>query len=105
MSLDPAFLELRTKPLPTLKERRQMIREHLAKAQATLNQMTRLAAAGAFWTPKSAKAAKRAVRKAAWEVDQLTKALEYLGEPDERLDLYRLFGMDIPPPRGREFTD
>ena len=40
-----------------------------------------------------------------WEVYQLTEALAYLGEPDQRLDLYRLFGMDLLPPRGREFKD
>jgi hypothetical protein len=97
MSLDPAFLELRTKPLPTLPERRRFIREYLVKAQGKLDRLLRLAAAGTFGTPKARKEVKRQARQAAWEAYQLTEALRYLGEPDERLDLYRLFGMDLPP--------
>jgi hypothetical protein len=101
MSLDPAFYEFRQKPLPTLPERRRLIRERLVKTQAELNRMLRKAAAGSYGTLKARRQAKRLVRKAAWEVYQLTEALRYLGEPDPRLDLYRLFGMDLPenPPR------
>jgi hypothetical protein len=102
MSLDPAFLELRTKPLPTLPERRRLIREQLVKTQSEFNRLMRLAAAGSYGTPKARKQVKRLVRKAAWGVYQLTEALRYLGEPDPRLDLYRLFGMDLPePPKGQ----
>jgi hypothetical protein len=87
---------LRTQPLPTLPRRRQMIRERLAKEQAELDQFGRLAA-DANLSLRAAAAARRKVRTAKWAVDQLTKALDYLGEPDPRLDLYRLFGMDLPP--------
>jgi hypothetical protein len=62
MSLDPAFLELRTKPLPTLSERRRFIREHLARTQAKLNRLTRLVAAGTYCTPKARNQAKRPAR-------------------------------------------
>ena len=87
---------LRTKPLPTLPRRRQMIRERLAQEQAELEQFNRLAA-DANLSPRAAAEARRKVRTAKWAVNQLTKALDYLGEPDPLLDLYRLFGMDLPP--------
>jgi hypothetical protein len=92
---------LRTKPLPTLPQRRQMIRERLAKEQAKLDQFGRLAA-DANLSLRAAAVARRKVRTAKWAVNQLTKALDYLGEPDPRLDLYRLFGMDLPPEPPRQ---
>ena len=68
---------LRTKPLPTLPQRRQMIRERLAKEQAELEQFSRLAA-DANLSPRAAAEARRKVRTARWAVNQLTKALDYL---------------------------
>jgi hypothetical protein len=50
-------------------------------------------------------AAAATVKTAKSDVDLLRRALAYFGTPDERLDLYRLFGMDLPPPEGREFKD
>jgi hypothetical protein len=85
-SEDPAFYELRTKPLPTLAERRRFVRERLAKEEASLAQLMRLGAGP------------DAGRKIRADVSLLRRALAYLGRPDERLDLYRLFGMDLPPP-------
>jgi hypothetical protein len=95
-SLDPAFHELRTKPLPTLPQRRRLIRERLAREQAHLDQFARLAAPEHL-TAAAAARARNNVRIAATNVRMLQKALAYLGEPDARLDLYRLFGMDLPP--------
>jgi hypothetical protein len=87
MSLDPAFLELRAKPLPTLPERRRLIRERLAKERAEFG---RLRIRGV--TPD-------AIIKKCDGILALRKALEYLGELHPRLDLYRLFGMDLPEPK------
>jgi len=95
-SLDPAFYELRTKPLPTLPERRRIIRERLAKAQAELDQFSRLLAAEPHATSKATSRARAMVRTKKYEVSQLTKALAYLGQPHPRWDLYRLFGLDLP---------
>jgi hypothetical protein len=36
------------------------------------------------------------VRTKKSNIHRLKKALAYLGEPDHRLDLYRLFGIDLP---------
>ncbi len=87
MSLDPAFYQLRQKPLPTLQERRRLVSERLAKTQAEIDRLIR--------EPYSPKQAVKIGALLADE-DLLIKALAYLGEPDLRLDLYRLFGMDLP---------
>ena len=87
---------LRSRPLPTLPERRRLVRERLANEQAELEQFRRLAA-DANLSPRAAAVARKKVRTAKWTINQLGKALTYLGEPDPRLDLYRLFGMDLPP--------
>jgi len=102
MSLDPAFYQLRQKPMPTLPERRRLVRERLAKEQAELDQFSRLAA-DPFLFQEAAAAARAKVRRARSDVELLRKALAYLGEPDPRLDLYRLFGMPLPPepPKGQ----
>ena len=84
MSLDPAFYELRTKPLPTLPRRRQMIRERLARERAELGRL------------RMRGAAPHVIAKKCAGIRLLRKALDYLGEPHPRLDLYRLFGMDLP---------
>jgi hypothetical protein len=84
MSLDPAFFELRTKPLPTLPERRRLVRERLAKERAELGRLRMRGAAPCIIIKKGA------------DILLLRKALEYLGEPHPRLDLYRLFGMPLP---------
>ena len=84
MSLDPAFLELRTTPLPTLPQRRRLIRERLAKERAELGRLRMRGAAPHVIIKKGA------------GILLLRKAREYLGEPDYRLDLYRLFGMELP---------
>jgi hypothetical protein len=89
-------LTLRTQPLPTLPERRRMFRERLARTEADLAQLTRLLTAGPHSASRAVSRLRQRAKTAAFEVDQLTKAIAYLGEPDERLDLYRLFGMDLP---------
>jgi len=94
--LDPAFYELRTKPLPTLPQRRRMLRERLAREQAQLDRFVQLAA-DMHLTPAAATRSRNNVRTAMRNIRLLEKALAYLGEPDLRLDLYRLFGMDLPP--------
>src|ERR1700730_6837567 len=97
MSLDPAFYELRTKPLPTLPERRRLIHEQLVKEVEELERFTKLAEDKCLCAA-AADAARRKVRTTAAGVRLLIKALEYLGEPNYRLALYRLFGMPLPPP-------
>jgi hypothetical protein len=89
---DPAFYELRQKPLPTLSERRRFIQEKLAETEAKLGRYSRLLLA-----QQVSKQARALVKTAKADVDLLCWALAYLGEPDPRLDLYRLFGMDLPP--------
>ncbi len=86
----------RARQLATLGRPRRLIREQLVKTEAELKRLLRLAAAGSYGTPRARKSIKRLARKAAWEVYQCTEALRYLGEPHPRLDLYRLFGMDLP---------
>jgi hypothetical protein len=86
---------LRTKPLPTLPERRRIVRERLAKAEAELDQFTRLAA-GPHFSARAAAAVRTKVRSTKTDIRMLQKALAYLGQPDLRLDLYRLFGVDLP---------
>jgi hypothetical protein len=83
---DPAFYALRTKPLPTLAERRRFVRERLAKEEADFNRLVWIGAAPDV------------IRKMRANVRLLRRALAYLGRTDERFDLYRLFGMDLPPP-------
>jgi len=72
MSLDPAFYELRTKPLPTMSERRRLVRERLAKERAALVELRTLGAEP------------RAILAKCDDVKLLRKALAYLGEPDRR---------------------
>jgi hypothetical protein len=84
MSLDPAFYELRTKPLRTLPQRRRLIRERLAKERAELGSL------------RMRGAAPHVIIKKCAGIRLLTKARDYLGEPHPRLDLYRLFGMELP---------
>jgi hypothetical protein len=45
--IDPAFYELRTKPLPTLPQRRRFLRERLAKERGHLDRFAKLAGARA----------------------------------------------------------
>jgi len=98
--LDPAFYELRTKPLPTLPERRRLLRERLAKERGHLARFVDLTAGNRL--PSAAHArVKENVEMIRSNIGLLEKALAYLGEPDPRLDLYRLFGMELPiePPK------
>ncbi len=100
--LDPAFSQLRQQPLPTLPERRRLVRERLAKEQGDLDQFARLLAAEPHATSKAASRARAMVRAKKANVDKLRRAIAYLGEPDPRLDLYRLFGMDLPAEPSKE---
>jgi hypothetical protein len=72
-----------------------MVRERLAKAEAELEQFTRLAA-GPHFSARAAAAVRAKVRAAKTNIRILQKALAYLGQPDPRLDLYRLFGVNLP---------
>jgi hypothetical protein len=81
--------------LPTLQERRRSVRERLAKAQANHEKFTL-----ALTCPLSPAAVSLALymqAMAATEIRLLNVAIDYLGEPDPRLDLYRIFSMNLPP--------
>src|SRR5262249_16994773 len=65
-------------------------RERLAAAAAELAHYTRLLAEG----PHSKCNAGKQLRRGESDVALLKRALAYLGQPDPRLDLYRLFGME-----------
>jgi hypothetical protein len=84
-----------TKPLP---ERRRMVRERLAKMEEELDQFTQIAG-GPHLSANAAAVARNRVRSAKSEIRALRKLLTYLGQPDSRLDLYRLFGVDLPKNR------
>ena len=84
-----------TKSLP---ERRRIVRECLAKTEAELDHFTRLAG-GPHLSAEAAAVARNKVRSAKSEIRMLRKLLTYLGQPDPRLDLYRLLGVDLPTNR------
>jgi hypothetical protein len=83
---NPVFFELVTKPRPSVAERRRKVPEMLANEEAELARLDRIAA------DYTAMRAKREF------IDRLRKAIDYLGAPDARLDLYRTFAMPLPPP-------
>jgi hypothetical protein len=87
--------ELRTEPLPSLPERRRSVRERLAKAEAEYEKFTR--ALSFPLSPSAATLAMYMASSCALEIKLLHGAIAYLGEPDERLDLYRTFLMNLPP--------
>jgi hypothetical protein len=72
----------------TLQEQRRFAQEELARHEADL---ARLIRSGAGLT---------AIRKKRVEINRLRRTLEYLGEQDLRLDLYRVFDLALPPVPG-----
>lgn len=84
-----------TKPLP---ERRRIVRERLAEMEEELDQFTQIAG-GPHLSATAAAVARNKVRSVKNEIRMLRKLLIYLGQPDPSLDLYRLFGVDLPKNR------
>lgn len=88
-----AFSTLRQQPLPSLAERRRLAREMLDHQQAEVARLARVEPAG------------EAIRATLDNVEMLRKAIDYLGEPNMVLDVYRTFCLPLPRPRFTPLTD
>jgi hypothetical protein len=96
MCLDPELLKLPTEPLPTLRERRRSARECLVKAKAGRDKFTRIAR-DPLLSQRAVEFAEYFAKMYRVEIILLEKSIAYLGEPDSRLDLYRIFRVKLPP--------